>query len=1313
MTDHPTIAEAAATTPMTVDPGDLTAGVGAIALGGTMLESWYETDRLRLRLAEARLAEDREDTNVAVAEYGSIRRDLGGRRTLPAEVQAVRASALAGLNRLGEGQRFAGQAARSFARVPRWLLGARELAEWALTLEDRDPERALDLHREAIRAGGAPAQSYHRLGLAAAAEGDEESLELLRQAAIAGPLDARIQLDHAQALARRGDSEEAFKALRAAASVFAYRGSSQAITVVASARELDRDDAAAKVLDADIARVFGDPRRAIDVLTSLRTPDGELSELQHVGLRVLSNAFRDLSRWHDALDALASPLAKAEVDAEDLFLAAYLTDRLGDRSRTRAYLMQALKINPLEIRLLRAVILDDLDHGDVRHAHRLIDDATAAGLNDPWARIAHTILRIGLPPQEASENEPDTEGDVEPDLESGVRDAIGRGMPAIDAWTEAAVLARRMGRRDVALKSLRAAASLQRTDPVLWRDVGDLARDLGRFDEALTALRKAIALRPGDADLAGRLGDALLSVGRIPQAMAELDRAVALPDPPAWVVATRGQVLLRQGSVKEAIKALEKGLQAQPSMPWAIVELARAYNRKGLGEPPLIRLKPFLATVRDDDRFDMIVSLARDPGLETALSVVDWCIDDLGNSRRRAHARPRFHAARGQILRLLGDDAAAIPSLRNAIRADANDANSHRELGLALAATGQNRAALSHVRHAAKLNPEDDDNAYAVAYVLMLSGHIEEAAAILGDAIERLGLKANLRALRAQLQLRLPDGDLQQALEDIRAVRIELGNEPSLDAHEGIILSRLDQDKDAAQPLERALKADPADSEVRSELVLVNLALGRPHEAIKHLKLLSDDPDPVIRGRRLALEGLAHAMLQEWEEAEKLLREGLALDATQKWALLELGRTIWNRTGAEGALPYVERAIRLGEDADNRAVHGLLLSEIGRTTEAMQSLERAIELDPKRSDVRTSLADILLERGQGFEAFAALGPAVGEGLDVGLKRVEVLYALGESEQAAQLIDRLLEMDHGPETLATLVFAQTKWDRDVHAVELLQRFEITPRPSDLPRLVGGLLSTIGEFEVAIGVLERARAANRRDKELAPELGWAYSNLGPPYRRASLEAWRRARRQSGDAAWLLKGEANILRSQGRTAAANKLYERAIERMMASTDETEFDKLWFRGWCEYAMDHYDLAIPYFVRATTIPHTRASGDRFDLALTLLAAGREADAEVEYRRSIDELDRVPDRLRQRGLLCVAVADVAELSEIRPHVAAMASMPRLMEALARALGERDDDRRAIGPFLKRMRAFGSPVEEVVPSAAEARRGSKEPVASTS
>lgn len=198
---------------------------------------------------------------------------------------------------------------------------------------------------------------------------------------------------------------------------------------------------------------------------------------------------------------------------------------------------------------------------------------------------------------------------------------------------------------------------------------------------------------------------------------------------------------------------------------------------------------------------------------------------------------------------------------------------------------------------------------------------------------------------------------------------------------------------EARRALERALRTNPRYREARVELAMLDAREGRIADALETLGQLAgegrvDEPGALQRG----MERLEQA---EWEEASALIKR--ALRASDPRLEAQLAR--FDELMASGEAPQAAQVLRaaVGEHENYPDLHFVLGKcelQMGLVDDALESLARALELNP----------------------------------DYHAARVQLARALDSAGETAQALDQLsLVLEHEPENVEA-VELRALWDR---------------------------------------------------------------------------------------------------------------------------------------------------------------------------------------------------------------------------------------------------------------------------------------------
>jgi len=256
-------------------------------------------------------------------------------------------------------------------------------------------------------------------------------------------------------------------------------------------------------------------------------------------------------------------------------------------------------------------------------------------------------------------------------------------------------------------------------------------------------------------------------------------------------------------------------------------------------------------------------------------------------------------------------------------------------------------------------------------------------------------------------------------------------------------------------------------------------------------------------------------MVSHWGKVQAASNQHIAGDVAGairnlEQALVEVPDDIWARTILASAYQTYgehEKAYemiksveeRQPDTANNLSSLGSVLLMLNRVAEAEESLNRALELEPRSGPARLGLARIAERRHDDEAALALLhevieidpgssGPAAYNAIGRMRLRKRELEAAREAFWAAIEIDRL----NGPayDGLASVLIEEDRSDEAIPFLEVSLRF----RPAQPQTLVtlAQVLRDRGELERAVEVCERALA-------MSPKLATAYNTLGRIYRQ----------------------------------------------------------------------------------------------------------------------------------------------------------------------------------------------------------------------
>jgi len=808
---------------------------------------------------------------------------------------------------------------------------------------------------------------------------------------------------------------------------------------------------------------------------------------------------------------------------------------------------------------------------------------------------------------------------------------------------------------DIALELAEVLAKLESPEAAqALADAGMRLLGAGRPTQALAVLNRAVAADGDSTEIAKSRAIVLSEVGRYDQALEEFERAIELGGDEGALRAGRAAVLAGAGRKEEALAEINRIGEALVQDPVLIGVRGFVFYAAG----------DYQAAAEDLDR-----AFSADP---TQIQVAILLGDALRQTKRFPEARlvldkaiemaPQLylaHAKRGEVLLNQNELDQAIAELRRAIELDPGQAWVHVELGEALRQNGQFDAALKSLERCLQIEP---GNAWAIGtrgQVLAALGRLPEAAAELRRAVELnrslVWASAELaRVLRSAGRHKEALIALDEALADQRrekrtgaAARPDGRDTAELLQIKARVLQDQDDHAGAVKTLRAAVRLARDDAMLHAELAYNFQMLGDYGQALASANRAIKLEDRTALA--WATKGAALAQLPDrHDEAVEALQTAMNLQQGDAWPMVVLAGVYKD----DGKLAEAERWFRAAIEAQHdympaRRGLGDTLRLLGRNDEAYASLETAVALAPEDVRARRLLGYALLSANRLDDALATFEGALEvshSDPNVTGDIVSVLARLGNFEEALKR-GRAAVRQH-PDSLAVKI------------------------------ALGSVLCDVGEFEEAVDLLRPAAEETPDNAKVSFWLGWALDNFDQGEHleeaRAALE-----RAVSIDPIPAYRMElANVLRSLG-DASAPGMYAEAIAAL--DSDSSDPWELAFIGWCRYGRNEFDEAAGLYRRSLRIAPKEVTA-QFDLALIRLCQGRAELAADEYRHGLDLLQWWP-RLRQRGLLRVALADLRQGRRLLQLVGEAKACEKELRAALRALDraraqDADDGRKA-------------------------------------
>jgi tetratricopeptide (TPR) repeat protein len=389
------------------------------------------------------------------------------------------------------------------------------------------------------------------------------------------------------------------------------------------------------------------------------------------------------------------------------------------------------------------------------------------------------------------------------------------------------------------------------------------------------------------------------------------------------------------------------------------------------------------------------------------------------------------------------------------------------------------------------------------------------------------------------------------------------------------------------------------------------------------------------------------------EEAIRLLREAIEFDPQSAPLLIELGNIHAQARETAEALSAFEKALGIAPNSKEAFLgKAEVLQQTGKLEEALLAAMSALRLDPLDENGIRIAAEILVAQGHPAEAIALIGNALEHSPDrLVLHRIKArtLMAKRDIRGAAEALERANQIEpNDVDTLLALASTYCKLDRLDEAASLYGQATIL-RP-DSPAVLQAkayYLTDIAEFRQALDLLETV--VRERPKQAFPWglMGWCFQHLGARFAEKAYECFGKAAKfakQSGlSSTWYEKGTGNALCLLGRKEDASRIFTEILKNL--KYERSSMDALHTLGWCHYRLGNYDEAVRLLQAAVSVDQDSIFPN-FDLALSLLAGGRQEAAIAEYSGALKVLES-RHRSRQRRACYVALFDLLEVKRNR------------------------------------------------------------------
>jgi tetratricopeptide (TPR) repeat protein len=594
-----------------------------------------------------------------------------------------------------------------------------------------------------------------------------------------------------------------------------------------------------------------------------------------------------------------------------------------------------------------------------------------------------------------------------------------------------------------------------------YRERGVVYAFQGDLDMALADCNQCVRLEPGSARAYSVRAEIYRLKGDLVRALADANEAIRLDPKSAGTYLVRGRIYGQQRDWGKALTELNEAIHFDPKEAGLFPGRADIYLTLGEREKAradyeeAIRLDPnnvwghlgLAAFHRDDGDFDKALA-------------------EFNEAVRIAPQYPAVYTCRAGFHKDRGDFDKALADYNEAFRLNPNDASTYLLRGQALQGKGDLDRALADYNDSIRIRPS------AAAY----------------------HWRARVYRVKGDLDLALADNNA--------AVPLDTKNPWSYSERAQSYLGKNEPDKALADASE-AIRLEPGNGAwygMRGELFL----------AMREFEKAAADFDRAaglapISWHFYKRRAVAHFQLKNYDQALASIAKAVELTPGDFSNLTWLGPTAVAKCPAErlraGLLELADKTIRWAEDTTDasrpKSFHGFataagayvaraeLYGAFGQPDQAEVDFAKAIELEPKNSDMWRSRAMFSVEQAKWDSAAADLSQAVDlkpEQANLWYQRALVRVAAGRLEDyrkdCGEILQRFGQSDK-PDDAPWLVWtcalapdATTNWPQVRAQAE--QAVKNDPKSARYLSTLGAVLYRAGQFEEATKKLKEAEA-----------------------------------------------------------------------------------------------------------------------------------------------------------------------------------------------------------------------------------------------
>ncbi len=286
----------------------------------------------------------------------------------------------------------------------------------------------------------------------------------------------------------------------------------------------------------------------------------------------------------------------------------------------------------------------------------------------------------------------------------------------------------------------------------------------------------------------------------------------------------------------------------------------------------------------------------------------------------------------------------ALQLLQPALQTSPNNPQLWTLQGLAYSEKGDQKSALVSYQAALKIAPDYLPALEGAAQLEYQSGSAD-AVPLLEHVLRLRPQDPTTHAMLAVLAYK--NGDCTTAVKHFSQSEAILSSQPGALQEYGACLLKLKQTEKAIRVFQDLLATQPGDVRARRALAAVQLAAGRPQDALATLQPLLD-ANPDVSTMRLG--AAVYEANKDTPNAVKILRDAIVKDPNQSALYADFAEIAMNHQSFQAGIEMINAGLKLQPAAaDLYLARGVLYVQLAEYDKAESDFEKAEQLDPTQS----------------------------------------------------------------------------------------------------------------------------------------------------------------------------------------------------------------------------------------------------------------------------------------------------------------------------------------------------------------------------